>query len=111
MTDNFPIFPDLRPCPGSGIIPPTRRLWVEKILLPELDTGDIVILDNLSSHKTAAAREMIETAGCQLLVLPPYSPDCNPIENMWFKIKECLRTFAAREMETLSKQWQRLFRR
>ena len=77
------------------------RVWVEKILLPELDSGDIVILDNLSSHKTSAAREMIEAAGCQLLFLPPYSPDYNPIENMWSKIKEYLRTFAARELEAL----------
>lgn len=77
------------------------RIWVKRILLPELNSGDIVIADNLSSHKTASAREMIEDAGCRLLFLPPYSPDYNPIENMWAKIKECLRSIGARELEAL----------
>lgn len=77
------------------------QLWVERILVPELNSGDVVIADNLSSHKTASARKMIENAGCQLLFLPPYSPDFNPIENMWAKIKECLRSIEARGLDAL----------
>ncbi len=76
-------------------------VWAEKCLLPELSPGDIVIADNLSSHKTAAASGLLASAGCRLLFLPPYSPDYNPIENMWSKIKECLRSLAARELPAL----------
>ena len=57
--------------------------------------------DNSSSHKTAAACGLIESAGCRLLFLPPYSPDYNPIKNMWSKIKEYLRSLAARELPAL----------
>jgi transposase len=77
------------------------RVWAQRCLLPELSPGDIVIADNLSSHKTAAASGLIVSAGCRLLFLPPYSPDYNPIENMWSKIKECLRSLAARELPAL----------
>jgi putative transposase len=73
------------------------RVWTERFLLSELQAGDIVIADNLSSHKTPSARKMIETVGCRLVFLPPYSPDYNPIEAMWAKIKEYLRTAEARE--------------
>ena len=75
--------------------------WTEQFLLPELKAGDVVIADNLSSHKALGARKAIEAAGCQFLFLPPYSPDFNPIEEMWSKIKECLRDIGAREFEAL----------
>ena len=57
--------------------------YVEQILVPTLRQGDVVILDNLPVHKSAAAREAIEAAGAQMLFLPPYSPDFNPIEKAW----------------------------
>jgi DDE superfamily endonuclease len=60
--------------------------YVEHVLVPEPSTGDVVILDNLSPHKAAGVRERIESAGATLLYLPPYSPDFNPIENMWSKV-------------------------
>ena len=61
--------------------------WVEQALVPELRPGDIVVMDNLSSHKGPAVRGMIEAAGACLLYLPPYSPDFNPIENLFAKLK------------------------
>ena len=75
--------------------------YVEKVLLPELRPGDIVIMDNLSSHKGPNVREMIETAGSSLLYLPPYSPDFNPIENAFAKLKALLRKAAQRSLEAL----------
>ena len=57
--------------------------WVKQGLLPVLQRGDVVIMDNLSTHKVAGVQEAIETAGARLEYLPPYSPDCNPIEPMW----------------------------
>ncbi len=65
--------------------------WVRQGLAPTLQKGDLVIMDNLATHKIAGIREAIEAAGARLLYLPPYSPDCNPIENMWSKIKQILR--------------------
>ena len=65
--------------------------YVEKVLVPELRPGDIVIMDNLSSHKGPRVREMIEAAGASLLYLPPYSPDFNPIENAFAKLKAHLQ--------------------
>ena len=64
--------------------------YVEKVLVPELKPGDIVIMDNLSSHKGPRVRELIEAAGASLLYLPPYSPDFNPIENAFAKLKALL---------------------
>jgi transposase len=61
------------------------ELYVEKVLVPELKPGDIVVMDNLSSHKSPAASEMITAAGARLLYLPPYSPDFNPIEKAFSK--------------------------
>ena len=61
--------------------------YVNKVLVPELTTGDIVVMDNLSSHKGTRVREMIEAAGAKLLYLPPYSPDFNPIEMAFSKLK------------------------
>jgi transposase len=70
--------------------------YVEQILLPTLKAGDIVILDNLSAHKSQHARKLIESVGANLLYLPAYSPDLNPIEKMWSKVKSILRTLKAR---------------
>jgi len=75
--------------------------YVEQVLVPELRPGDVVILDNLSSHKGARGRAMIEAAGASLLYLPPYSPDFNPIENAFAKLKALLRKAAERTVEGL----------
>lgn len=75
--------------------------FVEHILVPTLMPGQIVILDNLSVHKSAVAREMIEAAGCRLEFLPSYSPDFNPIEMLWSVFKNGLRKAAARVQEEL----------
>jgi transposase len=77
------------------------RAYVEHVLAPELVPGDVVILDNLQPHKAAGVRETIEATGARLLYLPPYSPDFNPIENMWSKVKAHLRAVAARTYEAL----------
>ncbi len=77
------------------------RAYVEHVLAPTLRPGDIVILDNLSAHKDAQARKRIEAAGATLMPLPAYSPDFNPIERMWSKIKEHLRDTNARTQQTL----------
>jgi transposase len=66
------------------------EVYVEKVLLPELKPSDIVVMDNLSSHKGAAVRAMIEAAAASLLYLPPYSPDFNPIEKAFSKLKAYL---------------------
>ena len=75
--------------------------YVEKVLVPELRPGDVVILDNLSSHKGARVRALIEAVGASLLYLPPYSPDFNPIENAFAKLKALLRKAAERTVEGL----------
>ena len=77
------------------------QVYVQHILLPTLKTGDIVIMDNLSAHKNQKVRDLIESVGAQLWFLPPYSPDLNPIEKMWSKIKSILRTIKARTEESL----------
>jgi transposase len=64
------------------------------LLVPELDPGDVVVMDNLSSHKSARTRERIEAAGAELIFLPPYSPDLDPIEFVFSKIKHLLRSLA-----------------
>ena len=69
------------------------------MLCPALKPGDVVVMDNLSSHKAAAVRASIEKAGAELLYLPPYSPDMNPIEKAWAKLKELLRAAQARTRE------------
>ena len=78
------------------------RAYVEQVLVPELRPGDIVVMDNLSSHKDEAARGLIEAAGSQVWDLPPYSPDLNPIEKMWSKVKESLRQAKARTFGKLT---------
>ena len=75
--------------------------WVRQGLVPVLQTGDLVIMDNLATHKVAGVREAIEAVGARLLYLPPYSPDFNPIENMWSKIKQILRSLAPRTQPEL----------
>jgi transposase len=75
--------------------------YVQQVLVPTLKPGDLVVMDNLSSHKVAGVREAIETAGAQLRYLPAYSPDLNPIEQLFAKLKALLRTIAARSVETL----------
>ena len=75
--------------------------YVQQILAPSLRPGDVVILDNLPAHKGAAAREAIEAAGARLRFLPPYSPDFNPIEMAFSKLKALLRKAAARSVEQL----------
>jgi transposase len=75
--------------------------YVEKVLVPELRPGDIVVMDNLSSHKGPRSRALIEAAGASLLFLPPYSPDFNPIENAFAKLKAMLRKAAERTVDAL----------
>lgn len=75
--------------------------FVEKFLTPILRSGDIVVMDNLSSHKARFVTEAIEAMGAEVWYLPPYSPDFNPIEQMWSKVKNHLRSLAARTKRTL----------
>lgn len=75
--------------------------YVTRVLLKEMQPGDVVIMDNLPAHKVAAVREKIEAAGATLLYLPSYSPDCNPIEMAFSQIKAHLKKAAARSKETL----------
>jgi transposase len=75
--------------------------YVEQVLVPTLQAGDVVVLDNLSSHKRVAVREAIEQAGCTLWYLPPYSADLNPIELAFSKLKALLRREGERTVEGL----------
>ena len=75
--------------------------YVERVLVPTLRPGDIVVADNLACHKRAAARAAIEAAGCELRFLPPYSPDLNPIERAFSKLKALMRKAAKRTVEEL----------
>jgi len=81
--------------------------YVEQVLAPTLKPGDVVVLDNLSAHKMPGIREAIEAAGAKLLYLPPYSPDFNPIELLFAKLKALLRKAAERSVEEL---WYRIAR-
>jgi transposase len=75
--------------------------YVEQLLAPSLRPGQVVVMDNLSSHKGGRVSELIEQRGCKLLYLPPYSPDLNPIEEAFAKVKALLRSFEARTREAL----------
>jgi transposase len=75
--------------------------YIEQVLVPTLTPGDIVIMDNLPAHKSAAVRRAIEAVGAELRLLPPYSPDFNPIENAFAKLKALLRKAAARTVAAL----------
>lgn len=79
----------------------TFELYVEQGLAPTLRPGDIVLMDNLRAHKGQRIRDLIEAHGAQLEFLPPYSPDLNPIEQCWAKIKTALRAAKSRTIETL----------
>lgn len=77
--------------------------FIEQVLVPQLRQGDVVVMDNLSSHKRARTRRLIEAADAELRFLPPYSPDLNPIEMVFAKVKQLLRSLACRTREAL---WQ-----
>jgi transposase len=77
------------------------RAWVEQMLAPTLRSGDIVVMDNLPAHRVAGVREAIEAKGARLRYLPPYSPDFNPIEMIFSKLKAYLRKAAARTLDAL----------
>ena len=77
------------------------RVYIREVLAPTLQVGDIVVLDNLSAHKAAGVQEAVEARGARLIYLPPYSPDLNPIERCWSKIKTALRAAKARTREAL----------
>src|SRR5260370_9847344 len=76
------------------------RAYVRQVLGPTLRAGDVVIMDNLSPHKSAETLYSIQQLGANVLFLPPYSPDLNPIEKMWSKLKESLRSAEARTLPT-----------
>ena len=86
--------------PCLAVEGPTTRgvfeAYLERVLAPSLKPGQIVVLDNLSAHKGGRVRELVEAAGCELLYLPPYSPDLNPIERAFAKVKGLLRKAEAR---------------
>lgn len=75
--------------------------YVEQVLIPELPASSIVVMDNLSAHKAPSVQKLFDDAGIELRYLPPYSPDFNPIELMWSKVKNFLRTAKARTQEQL----------
>ena len=77
------------------------EVFVEQVLGPTLRAGQVVVMDNLSAHKQERVRDLIEARGCQLQYLPPYSPDLNPIESAWSKVKTYLRALKARSQEAL----------
>jgi len=83
---------------GEGAV---FRTWVREVLCPTLRAGDIVIWDNLKAHPGAGLRELIEARGARLVLLSPYSPDCNPIENCWSKLKTFLRKVKTRTVKAL----------
>ena len=95
----------------DGLIAPLRLIgamnsdvfeaYVEQFVVPELRPGDVVVMDNLSAHKRASIGALIAGAGAELVYLPPYSPDLNPIEMVWSKVKAVLRTIGARTFDEL----------
>lgn len=90
------------PCLFNGPINGQRFLaWVEQFLVPTLQPGDIVVMDNLGSHKSKAVRQAIRAVGARRLFLPPYSPDLNPIEQAFAKLKHWLRLAQARSSDEL----------
>ena len=93
----------IAPCVIDGPVNgETFLAWVEQLLVPTPRRGDIVVMDNLSSHKVKGIRQAIEAVGATLRYLPPYSPDLNPIEQFFAKLKSLLRKAAARTLETSS---------
>ena len=101
----------IAPCVFDGPIDGESFLaWVVQFLVPDLRPGDIVVMDNLSSHKNKAVREAIRAAGAKLFYLPPYSPDLNPIEQAFSKLKTLLRKENARTIEQVEKCIAKLIR-
>jgi transposase len=86
---------------------PAFRAYVEQFLAPALAPDDVVVLDNLAAHKVKGVRQAIAAAGASILYLPPYSPDLNPIEQLFAKLKALLRKAAARTKDAL---WQAIGR-
>jgi len=80
---------------------PTFKAWIGQMLAPELEPGDTVVMDNLAAHKFQGVRQAIEVKGAELRYLPPYSPDLNPIEQAFAKLKALLRKAAERSIEGL----------
>jgi len=78
------------------------RAYVQQVLAKALEPGDVVVMDNLAPHKASGIKEAIESVGASVLYLPPYSPDFNPIECLWSKVKQYLRSLAARTFDALS---------
>jgi len=94
------------PCVFNGPINGQMFLaYVERVLVPDLEPGDIVVMDNLGSHKGKAVRQALKAAGAKLFFLPPYSPDLNPIEQVFAKLKHLLRRAAER---TVDDTWRRI---
>jgi transposase len=93
-------------CPMDGEI---FGVYVERVLVPTLRRGDVVVMDNLTAHKRPQIKRLIEAVGATVLYLPPYSPDFNPIEMIWSKVKGLLRTIAARTVEALHDAFGRAF--
>jgi transposase len=93
-------------CPMDGEI---FGVYVEQVLVPTLRSGDVVVMDNLTAHKRPQIKRLIEAASATVLYLPPYSPDFNPIEMIWSKVKGLLRTIAARTVEALHDAFGRAF--
>jgi len=94
------------PCVFDGPVNGERFLaWVTQFLLPTLKAGDFVVMDNLSSHKTEAVRKAIRSVGAYIFFLPPYSPDLNPIEQVFAKLKRLLRKANERTVEAT---WRRI---
>ena len=85
-------------CPMDGEL---FQTYLREALVPVLSAGDVIVMDNLASHKHPHVRELIESAGAKLLYLPPYSPDFNPIEMIWSKVKRLLRSAATRTIDAL----------
>jgi transposase len=77
------------------------RSFIIDMLVPSLRPGQVVVMDNLAAHKVAGILQAIEAVGCRVIYLPPYSPDFSPIEPMWSKVKQTLRTIGARTLDTL----------
>ncbi len=86
---------------SKGTTKAVFKAYVERVLAPTLRAGQVVVMDNLSAHKSEEVRELIEGRGCEMLFLPPYSPDLNPIEEAFSKIKGLLRKAQARTREAL----------
>jgi len=98
LTHDAVLGPMLLPCPMTGDL---FKQWLVECLIPDMQPGSIVVVDNLPAHKVAGVRQCLQAAGMGLLYLPPYSPDFNPIEQAFAKIKTLLRRMAPRSFEAI----------